>query len=162
MQTHKQLRPPSLAALARQHGVRPGTLRDWRDKEGIDISNPKALTDRVERKQARVGKDPSPPAENSARESYSEARRRREVATANRAETLAARERGELIEAASIEGEGFRLGVAYRAALDKLANDLPPMLAGLSAGEMSKIIRREHRRTLENLCHLSDLIPLEP
>jgi transposase-like protein len=161
MASKNKLRPPSIAAIARKHGIRPGTLRDWRDREELDIFDEKALAARVERKQARVGTDP-PPAENSARESYSEARRRREVAAANRMETIAAKERGELVEVHSIDADGYKIGYAIRSALAELSQQLPPALAGRTAGEVQKILKSEFRRALENLSHYQTSITFKP
>ncbi len=72
-------------------------------------------------------------------------------ADADRAEMQARKERGELIEAASIINQGEAIGRVIRAHLDALANNLPPALAGRPAKEISRIIKAEFRRALNDM-----------
>jgi predicted transcriptional regulator len=65
---------------------------------GIDLTDELALARALSTSKA---KQPAPPPADG-RESYSEARRRREIANANRAEVMADRERGRFVEAHAV------------------------------------------------------------
>ena len=137
----------NITRTAKRLGVHRSTLQAWR-KEGLDITSEAALQDRLA--AARKSPDESQDVDG---ETYQAARRRREIANANRAETIAARERGELVEAAGIWLQGEAIGRTFRFALDKLAHDLPPLIAGYDAAKIESILRKHHRELLENLSH---------
>ena len=81
-------------------------------------------------------------------EGYAQARTRKTIAQADRAETLAARERGDLIPHAAVDGMFQSWGLVVRQAFDKLAGNLPPVIAGRSAGEVHGLLKREFRDAL--------------
>jgi hypothetical protein len=158
---HSPAASPSLSEIARRTGIRRETLRRWRDVEMIDLTDEKALASRIGMKQPRIGTAPPSP-EITGRESYAEARRRREIAVANRAEVIAAKERGELVEIHSIAADGERIGYAVRDTLDRLAHELPPVLAGRAAGEIHKAIKRAFRDALTNLGNYQSAVTFQP
>jgi hypothetical protein len=90
-------------------------------------------------------------AKETATEGYAEARTRKTRAEADRAETLAARERGELVLASGIMAEGEAAGRAFQNGLNRLEGDLPGRLAGRTAGEIQKILRTSFRELLNEL-----------
>jgi transposase-like protein len=142
--------PPNISALAREHGVSRNTLIRWRD-EGFDLTNNKAVADRVKSMASRSGS----PDLAAARLAKIEA----ETARIRFAHDI---EKGKFVESYLIEGDGQRIGHAVRLSLDELAQQLPPQLAGRSAGEILKILRSEFRRALENLSHYKSDVKFQP
>jgi len=146
MPTPKKVPTPTVASIARRASIARSTLMQWQ-KSGINIFNEREL-------QARIGIMPlradtaSPPA---AGESYQEAKRRRAIADANRAEVIARREAGILCEAAGVEATGYKIGLATRQGLDRLADSLPPALAGQDAAAIAKILKACFRELCTNL-----------
>ena len=59
-------------------------------------------------------------------------------------------ERKNFVPADTIRAEGIHIGGVVRTALDRLAVELPPMLAGRTAGEINAVLRRVFRETLVN------------
>jgi plasmid maintenance system antidote protein VapI len=138
---HRHMRT-NISQTAKRLGVHRSTLQAWQ-REGINLADEQALQERLAASRKPGG------------ETFSEARRRKEVAAANRMETLAAREAGELVPATGIAEQGRAIGLSVRQALDRLAHDLPPQLAGRPAAEVGKILKRHFRETLDNLHHAS-------
>lgn len=132
------------AQLANLVGVSRQTIADWK-RAGVDMSDLPALQARAAAAKARQAATPE----------LAAARLRKIRAEADRQELAAARERGTLTPAAEVYGHGEALGLAVRAALERLTADLPPMLAGRPAAEISAVLRREHRALLEKLSHTS-------
>jgi transposase-like protein len=130
--------------LARRHGVSRETIRAWRT-EGLDISDEKAVADRVAR---MPGRDPDATGEG---ESLAEAKRRRAVADANRAEVIARRESGELVSLAQVEDAMSQLGFEMRSRLLSWIGNLPPMLEGLDAARIQAILREKVTELLASI-----------
>jgi len=152
--------PPleTTASISARTGINRRTLNRWQ-KSGTDIRDPHALAARIAIMPLKMDVDASQaPAACDDAETYQDARRRREIANANRAETIAARERGELIEAARIQHDGDAIGRTVRRELEKLTNDMPPQLAGRNASEISTILRREVRAMLTRFSEYHDEI----
>jgi transcriptional regulator with XRE-family HTH domain len=126
--------------LAELLGVSRQTISTWK-RQGADLSDLDALRARA---AAVVAKE-------TATEGYAEARTRKTRAEADRAETLAARERGELVLASGIMAEGEAAGRAFQNGLNRLEGDLPGRLAGRTAGEIQKILRTSFRELLNEL-----------
>jgi len=126
--------------LAELLGVSRQTISTWK-RQGADLSDLDALRARAAAVMAK----------QTGAEGYHDARTRKTRAEADRAETLAARERGELVEVAGIAAQGEGTGRAIRRLHDRLVNDLPPMLAGRTAGEIAKVLKSEFRLALEKL-----------
>jgi phage terminase Nu1 subunit (DNA packaging protein) len=111
------------------------TIRKLREN-GVNLASEKAVADGLAASKAQVA-TPSP-ADGS--ETYSEARRRREIANANRAEILAAKESGSVIEVAEVAELMTRLGSEMRSRLLSWVGTLPPMFEGLSAARIQPIL----------------------
>jgi len=154
-------KPETIVSISARTGINRRTLNRWQ-KSGTDIRDDKQLAERIAIMPLRVDSMPPEPSQpsagNAGAESYSDARRRKEIANANRAETIAARERGELIEAARIQHDGDAIGRTVRRELEKLTNDMPPQLAGRNASEISTILRREIRAMLTRFSEYHDEI----
>jgi phage terminase Nu1 subunit (DNA packaging protein) len=133
-------RPPTQAALAADLGVSLRTLQNWK-REGIDLTDRKALEARAAASKGKL----------EAGEDYSAARLRKLRAEADRQETLAKREAGELVLASGIHAEGAAIGRAVRNGLDRMEGDLPGRLAGRTAGEIRKILHATFRELLNEM-----------
>jgi transposase-like protein len=120
----------SLAELARQHGISRETLRGWRDS-GLNVQDPAALA-------ARIKTMPR----NSTDETLAEAKRRRAVADADRAEILARRESGAVVDLATVEASFAALGHQMRAHLLALPLAAASELEGLPAKGIAAALRR--------------------
>lgn len=135
----KRKAPPAkpLASLAREHGVSRETLRAWRDS-GVDIQDAAALA-------ARIAVMPG----KSNDETLLEAKRRRAVADADRAEILAAREAGKVIELAEAEQVMAKIGAEVRARLLAWRGTLVPELFGLDEPGIHRVLTDRIHELLE-------------
>jgi phage terminase Nu1 subunit (DNA packaging protein) len=131
-------RPPTQAALAADLGVSLRTLQNWK-REGIDLTDRKALQARAAASKGKL----------ESSEDYSAAKLRKLRAEADRAEILAARERGDLIPHAAVDGMFQAWGLTVRQAFEKLGANLPPVISGRAAGEVHKLLKREFRDALQ-------------
>lgn len=134
------MKKPTLQQIATAAKVSVRTITEWK-KAGVNIYDPAALQARASQVSGRV----------EAAEDMGAAKLRKLTAQADREETRAARERGELVPAAGIQAEGQAAGLAVRQAIEKLAIELPPVLAGRTADEVAVILKREFRDTLQRL-----------
>jgi transcriptional regulator with XRE-family HTH domain len=128
--------------LAELLGVSRQTVSAWK-REGQDMSDLDALRARAAAVVAKA----------TGAEGYIQARTRKTRAEADRAETLAARERGELIDASTLTFEFEAIGRLFRYGVTKLENDLPPQLAGRPASEIKKVLSHVFREVLTELSH---------
>ena len=117
--------PVNISALARAHGVSRETIRKLRTN-GIDLSDGKAVADGLACSKA-ASPAPAPP---DGTETLLEAKRRRAVADANRAEVIARRESGEVIEVAAVEALMVEIGATMRSRLLGWRSDLVHELEG--------------------------------
>jgi hypothetical protein len=124
-------------------------VREWQAK-GFPLDDVAALRRELETLQRPPGEDDGTEA-GSLREQILRAELRRKLASADRLEQEAAKVRGELVEAAGIAAQAEGTGRAFRQLHDRLVNDLPPMLAGRTAGEIAKVLKTEFRLALEKL-----------
>jgi transcriptional regulator with XRE-family HTH domain len=131
--------------LVRHLGVSRQTLSEWK-RNGMNMSDLPALEARAAAAKQRQATTPE----------LAAAKLRKTLAEADRQELAAARERGTLTPAAEVAGHGEALGLAVRAALERLTADLPPMLAGRPAAEIAAVLQREHRAVLQKL---ADTVP---
>jgi hypothetical protein len=129
--------PPNISALARKHAVSRETIRKLREN-GVNLADERAVTHALAVSKAR--KPAPPPADGS--ESYTEARRRREIANANRAEILADRERGRFVEVAEAHAVISLLDHCVCLIWKGVGRELPNYLDGLNASQMVKAIDR--------------------
>jgi hypothetical protein len=152
MTTSKKHRPPTptISGIARAHRIGRETVRRWIG-EGLDITDSAAVKSRVD---AMASRSSSP--------DFAAAKLAKITAETRRIEFAHQVEQGKFVAAYLIEGDGLRIGHAIRGTLDQLAQQLPPQLAGRSAGEILKILRAEFRRALENLSHYKSDITFRP
>ena len=128
-----------LAEIAREHGISRETLRAWRDS-GVAIQDPAALA-------ARIASMPR----NSTDESYSEARRRREIALADRAELIAAKEAGKLVELAAVQETFAALGAEMKSRLLAMRSALVEDLTGRPPEAIARILDERIRELLQSI-----------
>jgi hypothetical protein len=131
---------PSQAEVAKAAGVSMKSLRNWRDREGLDISNLDAVLH-------RAGKHPS----TAGGESWSEARRRKAIADANRAEILARREAGAVVSKAEVEALFAALGSELRARLLAWRGALVPELHGASEARIHQVLTDRIHELLDGI-----------
>jgi hypothetical protein len=134
------MKPMTQIQIARKFKVARQTVSLWK-REGIDLTDMKALAARAATVKARVADS----------EDMQAAKLRKVSAEADRQQIAASREAGELVLAAGIAAEGKAAGLAFRQALEKLTHDLPPLIGGRPATEIFTILKREHRSLLEKL-----------
>jgi phage terminase Nu1 subunit (DNA packaging protein) len=134
-----------MAALA---GVTVKTLLQWRKLEAIDITDKAAVLTRA---AVAKRKDPTPAAPTDGVESYTEARRRRAVADADKAEVIARRESGSVIEVAAVEEIFNQLAAEMRSRLLSWVGNLPPQLEGLDACRIQAVMRDKITELLEGI-----------
>ena len=123
----------SQVAMAALAGVTVKTLLQWRRLEAVDISDEAAVLTRA---ATAKRKEPSPAAPTDGGESYSEAKRRRACADADRAEIVARRESGEVIEVAAVEALMVEIGAKMRSRLLSMRSDLVVELEGRTGAQI--------------------------
>jgi phage terminase Nu1 subunit (DNA packaging protein) len=153
LKTKKRGRPIagaiSQADMAAIAGVTVKTLLQWRKLEAIDITDKAAVLTRAAVAKRKEPANPAPsPADG---ESYSEARRRRAVADADKAEVIARRESGSVIEVADVEEIFSQLGAEMRSRLLSWVGNLPPQLEGLDACRIQAVMRDKITELLEGI-----------
>ncbi len=120
----KQTQADKAASL----GVSSRTLREWQ-KAGLSETE---MQDRAARQKERAG----------ASSSMAEARLRKLQAEAQLKELELEKQRGELISIAEVLEGVARIGAATRSAIVRMEADLPPMLEGLTAPAMQRVVRQ--------------------
>ena len=116
------------------------SLRNWRDREGLDITDVDAVLH-------RAGKHPS----TAGGESWSEARRRRAVADADRAEILAKREAGAVVAVADVHEVFSALGSEMKARLLAMRATLVEDLTGRPPEAIARILDDRIRELLASI-----------
>ena len=144
----------NISKLARDHITSRETIRKLRT-DGIDLNDTAAITAGLAASRAR--QKPTAPIAGSG-ESIHEARRRREVATADRAEIIAKREAGAVIALSDVEVMMATLGAELRARLLSMRSDLVVELEGLSGGAIYKALDRRITELLSSI-HMKSLTP---
>lgn len=144
----KPLPPVNISAIARNHKVSRETIRKLRTN-GIDLADGKAVADGLT--CGRSVKSPPAPSPADGTETLFEAKRRRAIADANRAEIQAARESGAVIEVADVEELMTRLGAEMRSRLLSWVGNLPPQLEGLDAARIQTIMREKITELLTSI-----------
>ena len=146
----------SQVAMAALAGVTVKTLLQWRRLEAVDISDEAAVLTRA---ATAKRKEPSPAAPTDGGESYSEAKRRRAVADADRAEIVARRESGSVIAVADVEEIFNQLGAEMRSRLLGWRGDLVVELEGLSSAKIAAVLDRRICELLEGIHKNSTISP---
>jgi hypothetical protein len=145
----------NISKLARDHGTSRETIRRLRG-QGIDLTDTAAITAGLAASRARHS-SPAPAAATLG-ESIQEARRRREIATADRAEVIAKREAGAVIAVSDVEFMMLTLGAELRARLLSIRSDLVVELEGLSGSQIYKALDRRITELLSSI-HMKSLNP---
>ena len=125
--------PISQADMAAHAGVTVKTLLQWRKLEAIDITDKAAVLTRA---ATAKRKDPTPAAPTDGGESYTEARRRRACADADRAEIIAKRESGSVIALSDVEAVMSEIGSTMRSRLLSMRSDLVVELEGRTGAQI--------------------------
>ena len=115
----------NISALARHHRVSRESLRQWR-RDGVDLSNPAQLADRIARMHTL----------GNASEALKRERLRKLKADATLAELELAKRRGDVIDAAIVAELFQSLTIAAIAQLKRLPCELPGMLEGMDPAAM--------------------------
>jgi hypothetical protein len=158
--SHPKKHYPSISAAARESGVTRATLKRWRDVENIDVLDPQALAARQGLKQLRAdSRTVDPVTSPAAAESYGEARRRRAVADANRAEVLAAQAAGSVIDLNEAISLFQRIALELKGRLMALRGELVPELEGQSPAQMHRLLDERFRDLLDAI---HDRRPIPP
>ncbi len=134
----------NVSAIAREHGISRETLRVWKS-EGLDLTDPSAVADRVSK---MPGRDQGATGEG---ESLTAAKTRRARADADRAEIIARRESGSVIDVVAVEELMTQLGAEMRSRLLSWIGTLPPMLEGLDAARIQAILRAKVTELLASI-----------
>ena len=133
----------------REHGVHRSTVQAW-GKEGVLLGDPEAVKARVaiaRRKESAAGA--------AAGETYTEARRRREIALANRAEIITQREAGKVIDIDSVETAFGQIGAEFRSRLLAMRGNLVTELEGQGAEGIYRILDQRFGELLTAIHSLS-------
>ena len=147
MSTRTKTAPaPNISQLARDHGTSRETIRKLRTN-GIELSDSKAVADGL-----ACSKAASPaPVSTCGGETLLEAKRRRAVADANRAEVIARRESGAVIAVADVEALFAQLGAELRSRLISMRGDLVVELEGRTGPQIFAILDKRICELLENI-----------
>jgi len=82
---------------------------------------------------------------------YSDARARREIADAEKAEIETAKMRGSMVMREDVDRAGYEVGREMRDALDSSVNSLAAELAALNTAEACVLVIRRHNRAIQDL-----------
>ena len=139
--------PVNISALARDHAVSRETIRKLRTN-GIDLSDDKAVADGLACSKAA---SPAPAPATDGTETLLEAKRRRAVADADRAEIVAKRESGSVIAVCDVEEIFNQLGAELRSRLISMRGDLVVELEGRTGPQIFAILDKRICELLENI-----------
>lgn len=141
---------PNISAIARKYGIARNTLMLWRD-QGLDMSNDAAVEARFnESKSAQPTED------------MAESKARKTKAEADMVEHKLAVLRGEFVSAEEIKNEGLRIAAAVKGVFLRMPDDLPPLLAGQTAAEVKKRLKKYSMEKLTELSTYKSPIKIEP
>jgi hypothetical protein len=94
---------------------------------------------------------PVAPVSTPANSGYSDARARREIADAEKAEIETAKMRGSMVMREDVDRAGYEVGREMRDALDSSVNSLAAELASLNTAEVCVLVIRRHNRAIQDL-----------
>jgi hypothetical protein len=148
-------RAVNISKLARDHQVSRETIRKLREN-GISLADDKAVAAGLACSRAKsTAPAPSP---TDGGESFAEAKRRRAVADANRAEVIASRESGAVIAVADVEALMVEIGATMRSRLLSMRSDLVVELEGRSGAQIYAALDKRITALLEGI-HRNSPIP---
>lgn len=146
----KPVDDPNISAIARQYGLARNTLMRWRD-QGLDLSDAAAVEAKV--KQSKAGPAPEDLAESKARKTKAEA---------DILEHKLAVQRGEYVSSEDVKNEGLRIAAAVKGVFLRMPDDLPPQLAGHTAAEVKKRLKKYALEKLTELSTYRSPVKIEP
>jgi transposase-like protein len=119
----------NLSGLARKYGVSRETLRVWRDS-GVNLADEIKVAEKIANMREKPTSDLA-----AARLEKIHA----EIARIRHAHAVESRE---FVRASDIAAQGTQIGLAVRRAIERMANDLPAVLAGRDASEISVVLKK--------------------
>ena len=128
---------PTLTALAKSTGVTVVSLRNWQ-KEGVDVFDPGALSDRVARMHGGPGG-----------EAMKRERLRKLKADASLAELELSKRRNDVIDADKVHGLFMGLVQTAMFVFKAMPRELPAILDGMPPSQMSEMLM-DYRDALIN------------
>lgn len=134
-------RKPSQAEIARSVGVSRKTLRQWRDDEGLDLSDTTAVEARAAASRKR--------ADDAG--SLADLRRRKIALECRRVELAIQRESENWVPWHVFHRACNVLGAVIRSSLREMEGYLPGQLEGLTPAQMGKALQDAHYSLLERL-----------
>ena len=124
----------SKLAMARRTGVSRSSLDAWH-QEGVDLWNEEELQAKIAAKR-----DPAGGGDQSDAAKLLKAKAEKEFHSARIQKIKADAEEGKYVTRESQLSVGHQAGLLVRAELQKMASELPPILAGLESGQMAAVI----------------------
>lgn len=169
----RKKRKPSLQSIADRHGISRQTLYKYRDN-GVDIYDDEAIKQyrlnipgSIQATKPKFVKDPSLQPELELNDSKSIYEQIDKATNFEQARFLKMKsdakiqahkyevEIGNYTKNSEIRENILRIGSAIKAALLRYESDLPPMLEGLTAAKVQKIIRQKNNHILSMFSNLS-------
>jgi hypothetical protein len=138
--------------MAERAGVSAKTLREWAKNEGLDWQDESAVMARASQVRDR----------EAAHEDSGTVKLRKLKAEADILEHKLAVQRGDFVSAEEMKNEGLRIGNAVKGVFLKMADDLPPLLAGRTAAEVKKTVAKYTREKLTELSTYRTPVRIEP
>ena len=131
MKSKPKSKPPhgALRKLSISAGIPYETLGRWK-REGTDVHDPAALAERIAR--AKPATQPA---------SLTLARLAKLEIETERIRHAVEVEKGRYVSASEIQAHGQKIGFAVRSLIDRSTHDLPPILAGRPAAEISPLLK---------------------
>jgi transcriptional regulator with XRE-family HTH domain len=121
--------------LAQRVGVSVPTLWRWEKEEGINLDDEAAVRERA----ARVHET------RDANEDEKAAKLRKLKGEADMIEHKLSVQRGEFVPSHEMDKDGVQMGIAVASIFSRMPDDLAPLCAGRTAGEIKKIVARYAR-----------------
>lgn len=137
---------PSIAGLAREHGITRETVRRMRDKGGVDLADGEAVAAAV-----AMLKGKAEAATEGPGESYAEAKRRRAISDADFARIRADREAGKVVDLAEVKDAFASLGAEMKSRLLAMKATLVNELAGLDEIGISRVLENRIHELLQGI-----------
>ena len=145
----KPVEDPNISAIARQYNLSRTTLMRWRD-QGLDLSDDAAVA-------AKVASSKAAPSDCEK-----DTKHRKLSAEADILEHKLAVQRGEYVSAVEMKNEGLRIAAAVKGVFLRMPDDLPPQLAGHTAAEVKKRLKKYALEKLTELSTYRSPVKIEP
>jgi len=121
---------PTRDQLAEQYGISVPSV-DRAKKAGVDVYDMEAMLEYLQNRQRPGKPDNSPTGQD-----LNTARTKLVNLQCEKLKIAIQKDRGELLDKVTVDDAMYRLGLLNRMAWDKLPDELPPMLEGLTAAKM--------------------------